>query len=836
MNKTSKQFNKWDALVVLGVFGLIVLASQATADSSSITRSSNNDSGTSKQIAFLKNMGQWQSDVLYQGSDDSGAVQFLPNAISFALGREVEDETELLVFNLNFLNNTKHTITNSGETPSKINYLKGGDRAKWVIGTPQTKTVTYNNIYSKIDLAYYTQGKALKYDFTLKPGAQVQDIRLQYEGIRTLEIDSAGDLLIHYGWGTLTDKAPIAYQIINGQKKMVPVQYSLFNKITYGFKLGAYNPNYDLIIDPLTLVWSTFMGVTEASVNNYAHGIAIDKDQDVYIVGMATDTFPTTPGSYQPGNGGFGDAFVTKLKNDGTGVEYSTFLGGDNSDTGYGIAVNTAKEAYITGYTRSANFPVTAGTFQSGNNGLQDVFLTKLNALGTGLVYSTYLGGEFEDIGYDLAIDATGNAYITGGTFSTNFPVTLGAFQAFNALLQDAFVVKVNPLGTGLVYSTYLGGEFEDESRSIALDAAGQAYVTGNTNSVGFPTTAGAFQRSNAGNHDTFATKLKSDGTGLVYSTLLGGGSDDYGHEIVVDAADNAYLTGYTASSSINFPTTAGAFQTINRGFENAFVTKLKSDGTGLEYSTLLGGDDVDEGYGLALNKTGEAYITGYARSTNFPVTSDAYQKTNAGKWDLFVTHLSTDGKTLACGGSTYIGGSRNDYWLPKTTLDPSDTYLYTTGTTHSDDFPIQDRLGVTGPTADVYYPIKSNPGDWDQPLAFKMKTCGADVILAVHWDYYKATCQEKNNILIEWSTLEENNTLGFIVQWANNASGPFVDVSPAIRSKGPYYPYQWLDTAIDASPFSPQSGIYNWYRIRELTLDGPGDTSEPFTTPDICK
>src|SRR3989344_292796 len=769
MNKTSKQFNKWDALVVLGVFGLIVLASQATADSSSMTRSSNNDSGTSKHIAFLKNMGQWQSDVLYQGSDDSGAVQFLPNAISFALGREVEDETELLVFNLNFLNNTKHTITNSGETPSKINYLKGGDRAKWVIGTPQTKTVTYNNIYSKIDLAYYTQGKALKYDFTLKPGAQVQDIRLQYEGIRTLEIDSAGDLLIHYGWGTLTDKAPIAYQIINGQKKMVPVQYSLFNKITYGFKLGAYNPNYDLIIGPLTFVWSTFMGVTEALVNNYAHGIAIDKDQDVYIVGMATNTFPTTPGSYQPGNGGFADAFVTKLKNDGTGVEYSTFLGGDNSDTGYGIAVNTAKEAYITGYTRSANFPVTAGTFQSGNNGLQDVFLTKLNALGTGLVYSTYLGGEFEDIGYDLAIDATGNAYITGGTFSTNFPVSLGVFQAFNALLQDAFVVKVNPLGTGLVYSTYLGGEFEDESRVIALDAAVQAYVTGNTNSVGFPTTAGAFQRSNAGNHDTFATKLKSDGTGLVYSTLLGGGSDDYGHEIVVDAADNAYLTGY-------------------------------------------------------------------ARSTNFPVTSDAYQKTNAGKWDLFVTHLSTDGKTLACGGSTYIGGSRNDYWLPKTTLDPSDTYLYTTGTTHSDDFPIQDRLGVTGPTADVYYPIKSNPGDWDQPLAFKMKTCGADVILAVHWDYYKATCQEKNNILIEWSTLEENNTLGFIVQWANNASGPFVDVSPAIRSKGPYYPYQWLDTAIDASPFSPQSGIYNWYRIRELTLDGPGDTSEPFTTPDICQ
>ena len=157
MNKTSKQFNKWDALVVLGVFGLIVLASQATADSSSMTRSSNNDSGTSKQIAFLKNMGQWQSDVLYQGRDDSGAVQFLPNAISFALGREVEDETELLVFNLNFLNNTKHTITNSGETPSKINYLKGADRAKWVIGTPQTKTVTYNNMYNKIYLPLYTQ-------------------------------------------------------------------------------------------------------------------------------------------------------------------------------------------------------------------------------------------------------------------------------------------------------------------------------------------------------------------------------------------------------------------------------------------------------------------------------------------------------------------------------------------------------------------------------------------------------------------------------------------------------------------------------------------------------
>ena len=320
------------------------------------------------------------------------------------------------------------------------------------------------------------------------------------------------------------------------------------------------------------LVYSTYLGGTNGVAGD---AIAVDAAGSAYVTGTAHSTnFPTTPGDFQTTYGGNGDAFVTKLNPKGTALVYSTYLGGTSYDYGYGIAVDGAGNAYVTGYTASSDFPTTPGAFQTtyaGGNG--DAFVTKLNPKGTALVYSTYLGGSDSDGGYGIAVDSAGNAYVTGYTASTDFPTTPGAFQTTFGGNGDAFVTKLNPTGTALVYSTYLGGTRGDLGLGIAVDSAGNAYVTGYTASSDFPTTPGAFQTTYGGNQDAFVTKLNPKGTALVYSTYLGGTSGDFGLGIAVDSAGNAYVTGGTEFT--DFPTTAGAYQTTYGGTYDAFVAKF---------------------------------------------------------------------------------------------------------------------------------------------------------------------------------------------------------------------------------------------------------------------
>ncbi len=286
---------------------------------------------------------------------------------------------------------------------------------------------------------------------------------------------------------------------------------------------------------------------------------------------------------------------------------YSTYLGGSSDDFGSGIAVDSSGDAYVTGYTLSTDFPTTVGAFQTthaADGGLDDGFVTKLNPTGAALVYSTYLGGSSDDFGFGIAVDSSGDVYVTGYTLSTAFPTTVGAFQMTNAGGYDGFVTKLNPTGAALVYSTYLGGSSDDFGRGIAVDAAGSAYVTGYTYSTAFPTTVGAFQTTHAadsGRNDAFVTKLNPTGAGLVYSTYLGGNSFDVGLGIAVDALGSAYVTGGTQST--NFPTTTRAFQTtFGGGVVDGFVTKLNPAGSMLDYSTYLGGTGLDTGFGIAVD------------------------------------------------------------------------------------------------------------------------------------------------------------------------------------------------------------------------------------------
>jgi hypothetical protein len=370
---------------------------------------------------------------------------------------------------------------------------------------------------------------------------------------------------------------------------------------------------------------------------------------------------------------------------------YSTYLGGGLDDFGSGIAVDSAGDAYVVGFTESADFPVTSGAFQTSLKGTSNAFVTKFNPTGSVLVYSTYVGGSNQDAGLGIAVDRAGNAYVIGSTFSTDFPVTPGAFQMTSGGGQDAFVTELDPSGSALVYSTYLGGGSFDSGYGIAVDAAGNAYVVGTTGSTNFPVTPGAFQttcRNPNSCEDAFVTEINPSGSALIYSTYLGGSENTEGAGIALDGKGNAYVIGFT--ESIDFPVTPNAFQTTYGGYGDAFVAKLNPSGSALVYSTYLGGSGYDQGYSLAVDSAGNAYVTGSTSSTNFPVTPGAFQTTcnddkRCAKYgDAFVAKLNPVGSALIY--SSYLGGGYDD-WGTGIVVD-SEGNAYATGVTSSKNFP----------------------------------------------------------------------------------------------------------------------------------------------------
>ena len=448
-----------------------------------------------------------------------------------------------------------------------------------------------------------------------------------------------------------------------------------------GFRVATYDPSRPLIIDPV-LAYSTYLGGSDTDRGN---SIAVDSAGSAYVTGdTASIDFPTTAGAAQTTSAGF-DAFISKLNATGTALVYSTYLGGSDSDHSFSIAVDGTGSAYVTGETRSPDFPTTAGAVQTTLVAGVDAFVTRLNATGSVLDYSTYLlsGGS----GLGIAVDGAGAAYVTGATEARYFPTTPGALQPTHAGgFHDAFVTKLNATGTVRLYSTYLGGGSgaQDIGGDIAVDSAGSAYVTGRTDSTDFPITPGAAQTTLSDRDDAFVSKLNATGTALVYSTYLGGSDYEDGVGIAVDAAGSAYVT--AATQSTDFPTTSGVVQASHAGGRrDAVVTKLNATGTALVYSTYLGGSGDDLVVGLAVDGAGAAFVSGTTESTDFPTTSAAPQTTYAGGIsDTFVTKLNATGSSLVY--STYLGGSSLDF-SGGLAVDGAGT-AYVTGQTFSTDFP----------------------------------------------------------------------------------------------------------------------------------------------------
>ena len=531
------------------------------------------------------------------------------------------------------------------------NYLTGS-RSDWVTDVPSFGAVRYADAWPGIDVVYKGRADGFEYDFVVAPGADPGRIALGFD--RGVSVDAAGDLVIDTPAGPVRHEKPFVYQEEGGQRRPIDASYRLRGDGLVEFRLGGYDAARRLVIDPV-VVYSTFLG---APLGEAVNGIAVDGSGQAYVAGSTTSPdFPVTAGALQAakGAGTADDAFVAKFNAAGSGLVYSTFLGGGAADVANAIAIDAAGSAYVAGQTASTNFP-TASPVQAakGAGTTTDAFVAKLNPAGNALVYSTYLGGGLADLARGIRVGPAGDAYVAGSTASTDFPTASPVQPAKGAGADtDAFVTRLNPAGSALVFSTYLGGALADVANGIAVDGAGAAYVAGSTASTNFPTAAPLQAAKGAGTTtDGFVTKLPAAGAPLTWSTYLGGGAADSANAIAVDGTGAAYVTG--AAASTDFPVVAAFQATKGGGPEpDVFVTKMAPSGAALTFSTFLGGLEQDQGSAIAVDGTGSVHVSGIANSELFPVERPVARL--GGNQEAFVARLVPAGNALVY--SSHYGG-----------------------------------------------------------------------------------------------------------------------------------------------------------------------------------
>jgi uncharacterized protein (TIGR03437 family) len=653
-------------------------------------------------LNFEVNRGQASTEVRFL-SRGNGYILFLAPSGTTLVSRGV-----VLHMKLAGANRLPH-ISGLDELPGRSNYFIGGDPKKWHTNVPTFAKIRYAEVYSGIDLIYYGNRRQLEYDFVVAPGADPDVIHFAIAGAQETRIDKHGDLAIRAGDRVIQWKKPVVYQDTKGGRRMVQGGYRRDAGALVGFEIGDYDRSKPLVIDPiLSTVFSTYLG---GSAPDGASGVAVDAAGNVYVAGYTDSSDFPARNAIQPAlNGSPSDVFVTKFSPGGKQLLYSTYVGGSGQNFGYGIAVDAAGYAYVTGATTSGDFPA-IHSIQQIAAGSTHCFALKLNPSGSALIYSTQFGGtpdvpplglalDDRDQSWAIAVDASGNAYVAGETPSKDFPV-VNAIQPASAGDFDAFVAKINPTGDQFIYSTFLGGTSSDGAKSIAVDASGNVYVAGSTNSADFPV-ANAFQTAPKNQNATgFVAKLNASGSGLVYSTYLGGSGSDIALGIAVDGSGDAYVTGET--SSVDFPT-VNAFQPFLAGHQsagavlpqgNAFITKFDATGSSLIYSTFLGGSGGvsplggvgDTGNSIALDASGSAYVTGITGSSDFPLAAPLPPEVAGDPGVMFVAKLSPAGNALVFG--SYFGGHFDGFiaGIGAAAVD-SAGHVYVVGTTTATTFP----------------------------------------------------------------------------------------------------------------------------------------------------
>jgi hypothetical protein len=677
-------------VVSLSLSQLAIAASTPSAPAPSVERNARNYG--SLPLSFERNQGQADTHVRYLSHGRGYTILFKDHEADLVLGKghtaghaplqpgssdpRHAETVEPIV------DSVRMRVVGPAGTPAltgedrltgTVNYFLGSNPTKWHTGVATFERVRYRGVYPGVDLVYYGNPHRLEFDFELASGAHANAIQIHFDGARKLKLDRDGNLVVVAGNGSVSFRKPVIYQQ-DGEGRKIPVDgsFHIVSDKTVGFRIGHYDRKKPIVIDPI-LDYSTYLGDSGG-----ANAIAVNSAGEAYVAGWADTGMPTTTGAIEPTPESKTDisAFVAKFNSTGTALIYCTYLSGNGADEANGIAVDNAGNAYVAGTTSSTDFPTTTGAFQTANKAANGgSFIAKINSTGTALAYSTYLSGSTSSQITGIAVDSSGDAYVTGDTSDSDFPTTSGAFQSANkataAGAKTGFISKMNGTGSALVYSTYLGGSTLDASAAIALDSAGDAYVTGTTESTDFPTTPNAYQLSNntksvsgVSQGTTFVTKMNLSGTGLVYSTYLGGSLSDIAYAIALDTSDDAYVTGFTLSS--DFPSTPGVIQpSLQTESQNAYVTKLNTSGTALVYSTFLGGGPYgyDQTAGIAIDSAGNATLVGRTADSNFPITAGALQIQNTSMIasggttvSSFVTRINSTATALLY--STYLSGS----------------------------------------------------------------------------------------------------------------------------------------------------------------------------------
>lgn len=647
-------------------------------------------------VSFVENLGQFPVDVRFQLLGGEHSIWFTEDAIWMTLtkGEDGTTSQEAVALKISFPKANPHPRLEGMERLAiSVNYFHGDDPTRWRTNVLAWSGVRYVDLYPGIDLEWHH--KYATPQWVIHPGADVSAVQLHIEGVESIDLVVEGMLRMHTAAGEYI--LPL-WQVVDEHGIPQALSALLSPYVEKDQATKAYEitcPFASLTPFPITAVQSApdlrYAALLGGGHDDWGLGIAVDANGAAYVTGLTSSPdFPTTPGAFEAGHQGGRDAFVIKVHPSGTTIEYATYLGGRNKDWGSAIAVDADGAAYITGRTESPDFPTTPGAFERSYQGGWDVFIAKLDPSGAALEYATYLGGSRYDRSFAIAVDAEGAVYVTGSTCSSDFPTTPDAFDGIigeapceGEQCLDAFVAKLNPSGSALVYATFLGGSDYDYGSAIVVDVNGAVYTAGETRSPDFPVTDGAFDRALDGESDAFIAKLNPSGAALEYATLLGGSDREGGFAIAIDTDGALYIAGPTYSS--DFPTTRGAFAMDYQDAGDAFIAKLNPSGSALTYATFLGGNNYDYASAIAIDTDGAIYITGRTWSSNFPTTYGAFDRALGGGSDAFITKLDAAGGTLEY--ATLLGGSGYDY-ASGIAID-AERDVYVTGLTSSLDFPI---------------------------------------------------------------------------------------------------------------------------------------------------
>ena len=626
-------------------------------------------------LYFIQNQGQFEDDIAYEVAGLDSAIFFSPKGVEIV----PQAQSNPLFMHFDGANESPEILGEKIQNGT-ANYLIGNDSASYQTDVPLYGSIRYEDLYAGIDLVYSGVNDQLKSEYEVKPGISPEAITFEYEGQESLEIDERDGSLIITGNGwNLTEAAPYAYQRVNEKDVLVESSFILQADNKVGFFIGEYDTSLPLIIDPI-MRYSLFFGGDGVEQGN---AIATDDEGYAYLAGSTTSAhmkFSMATNLYEQKAGGERDAFVVKINPDGTELVYITYLGGTGDDLAYGITIDTIGDAYVTGSTSSEDFPI-EDAYRNKNSGTTDVFLTKIDTNGSGIKLSTYLGGNGDDIGYDVALDDEGNIFLTGSTTSWDFPIVNKYELSPYSGLEDGFVTKLDPQAESILYSNYIGGSARDVSKAIVIDQNGYACLAGQTDSPNFPAIS-AYQDTRKGVTDAFVVKFDPEGTyPAYYSTYLGGKEKDIATDLCVHPDGSLTITGQTFSE--DFPI-VNAFQKTLNGVSDAFVSTLISRGTDLSQSSFLGGSGGESGNSVERDDEGYLYLVGTTLSTNFPIVKAYQSKYGGGFSDAFVVKLDSDGSSKVY--ATYLGGYGKDEGNAIAVNFEGDAYI--TGYTDSTDFP----------------------------------------------------------------------------------------------------------------------------------------------------